>query len=368
MRKRILCVAAVLVTVALAPAAARAEPLGDKRAQAEAVMGQIMLLDASVGAAAEEYNAARIKLDEIEAEERKNRRHLTIARASYGRAQSALQGRLLALYTSGESASSLEILLGATNLSDLLSRMDTVRRVSDQDARVVRDLRAFKVEVRRREAELKRARASQQALVAELEAKRREIEAQIAERKSLLASIRTEIARIEAEERARQERAAAQARERIANGGSSGGSGGGSGESASSAGGPSSGGSTSGGAGPARYGGVVGIAMRYLGVPYRWGGASPSTGFDCSGFTMYVYAQVGVSLPHNAAMQYGMGRPVSRSELAPGDLVFFNGLGHMGLYIGGGQFIHAPHTGDVVKISSLGDSWYASTYVGARRL
>jgi cell wall-associated NlpC family hydrolase len=68
-------------------------------------------------------------------------------------------------------------------------------------------------------------------------------------------------------------------------------------------------------------------------------------------------------------MQYNsVGVPVSRSELAPGDLVFFDGLGHMGMYIGGGQFIHAPHTGDVVKISSLSDSWYASTYVGAKRV
>ena len=108
--------------------------------------------------------------------------------------------------------------------------------------------------------------------------------------------------------------------------------------------------------------------MQYLGVPYRWGGASPSTGFDCSGFTMYVYAQVGVSLPHNAAAQYGHGTPVARSDLQPGDLVFFNGLGHNGMYVGGGQFIHAPHTGDVVKISSLSDSWYAATWVGARRL
>ena len=101
------------------------------------------------------------------------------------------------------------------------------------------------------------------------------------------------------------------------------------------------------------------------GAYYAHGGAGPS-GFDCSGFTMYVYAQVGISLPHNAAMQYGMGSPVGREFLQPGDLVFFNGLGHVGLYIGGGQFIHAPHTGDVVKISSL-TGWYASTYVGARR-
>jgi peptidoglycan DL-endopeptidase CwlO len=107
--------------------------------------------------------------------------------------------------------------------------------------------------------------------------------------------------------------------------------------------------------------------MRYLGVPYRWGGASPSTGFDCSGFTMYVYAQVGISLPHYTGSQYAMGVAVPRSQLQPGDLVFFDGLGHEGLYVGNNQFIHAPHTGDVVKISSI-SGWYASTYVGARRV
>jgi cell wall-associated NlpC family hydrolase len=108
--------------------------------------------------------------------------------------------------------------------------------------------------------------------------------------------------------------------------------------------------------------------MQYLGVPYRWGGASPSTGFDCSGFTAYVYAQVGVSLPHHAASQFSSGVPVSREDLQPGDLVFFDGLSHEGMYIGGGQFIHAPHTGDVVKISSLSDPWYAGSWVGARRI
>ena len=105
---------------------------------------------------------------------------------------------------------------------------------------------------------------------------------------------------------------------------------------------------------PSQYGGVVGIAMQYLGTPYVWGGSSPG-GFDCSGLVAYAYAQVGVSLPHNAAAQYSYGTPVSYSDLQAGDLVFFSGLGHMGIYIGGGQFIHAPHTGDVVKISNMSD-------------
>jgi cell wall-associated NlpC family hydrolase len=108
--------------------------------------------------------------------------------------------------------------------------------------------------------------------------------------------------------------------------------------------------------------------MQYLGIPYQWGGSSPSTGFDCSGFVMYVFGQVGVSLPHNAAAQYGYGVAVSMDQLQAGDIVFFDGLGHDGIYIGDGLFIHSPHTGDVVKISSLHDSWYASTFVGARRI
>jgi cell wall-associated NlpC family hydrolase len=115
---------------------------------------------------------------------------------------------------------------------------------------------------------------------------------------------------------------------------------------------------------PAQYGGVVGLAMQELGKPYVWGAGGPSS-FDCSGLVMYVYAQVGVSLPHNAAAMYSYGSPVAYGDLQPGDLVFFSGLGHMGIYIGGGQFIHAPHTGDVVKISNMSDH---GGYVGARRI
>jgi len=112
---------------------------------------------------------------------------------------------------------------------------------------------------------------------------------------------------------------------------------------------------------------VVAYTRHQVGVHYSWGGTSPRTGFDCSGLAMYVFAQVGVSLPHSSYAQYGMGSAVSRDQLQPGDLVFFDGLGHVGIYVGGGSFIHAPHTGDVVKISSM-TGWYASMYVGARRV
>jgi cell wall-associated NlpC family hydrolase len=112
---------------------------------------------------------------------------------------------------------------------------------------------------------------------------------------------------------------------------------------------------------------AVAVAKQYVGAPYRWGGSSPS-GFDCSGLVRYVYAQVGVALPHNAAQQYRLGTPVARDELEPGDLVFFDHLRHNGIYVGDGRFIHARQTGRRVAIARLDDEWYSSHFVGARRL
>jgi hypothetical protein len=116
---------------------------------------------------------------------------------------------------------------------------------------------------------------------------------------------------------------------------------------------------------------AVRIALQYLGVPYVWGGADPLTGFDCSGLTMYVYAQLGVRLTHYTGSQFYEGTRIPPWALEPGDLVFFEptsrGPQHEGMYIGGGRFIQAPHTGDVVKISSLSQPGYAFGFVGAVR-
>jgi cell wall-associated NlpC family hydrolase len=115
---------------------------------------------------------------------------------------------------------------------------------------------------------------------------------------------------------------------------------------------------------PSQYSGVVGVAMSEIGTPYQWAGASPG-GFDCSGLVMYAYSKMGVSLPHSSYAMWNDGTAVPKDQLQPGDLVFFNGLGHVGIYIGGGEYVHAPHTGTVVQVSSLDAS---GDYVGARRV
>jgi cell wall-associated NlpC family hydrolase len=112
---------------------------------------------------------------------------------------------------------------------------------------------------------------------------------------------------------------------------------------------------------------VVDYAERFRGTRYVYGGSSPRSGFDCSGFVRFVFAHFGYRLDHSSYAQFGRGRRVSRRHLRPGDLVFFDGIGHVGIYVGNGRFIHAPHTGTRVRIQSL-SGWYSSRFDGARRL
>jgi peptidoglycan DL-endopeptidase CwlO len=345
---------------ALAAVPAFADPsVASKQAEAQSVLGQIQQLDSSLERAIEAYNLANVKLARIKHDLSWNTRSLAVARKSLGHAQTELSSRLIDLYTSEGQDSGLAVLLGSSSLDDMLSSMDAVDRVSQQDSHVVRQVAHFRREVQLRQRRLQHAHSEQVQVVSEREAARSSIQSQLGQRRALLGSIRGEIARLQAQEQARQAELQRQletqlSAQHVAAGQTA------LAETVSAAPSPTI------APPPSRYGGVVGIAMHYVGTPYVWGGASPG-GFDCSGFVMYVFGQIGVSLPHNAAAQYGYGTPVSRDALQAGDLVFFDGLGHVGIYVGGGSFIHAPHTGDVVKISSM-TGWYASSFVGARRL
>jgi len=350
----------------LAVGPASADPdIQSKRAQAEAIMVELQNLDASLAVAIEAYNFANVELDRLDGKLEANARHLVAARKSLNVSQRRVATRLRDIYVNGDGDTTLEVLLGSRSLDDIITKIDAIERVSAQDAQILAEVREYRRQVQQHRVTLKDARVEQAQRVADRASTKASIESQLGEREALLASVKDEIEQMQAEERRRQAELAAQARARAAA------------ELAAQEAAaeavqqasttysqpsipeydPNLAGS--------RYGAVVTLALQHLGTPYVWGGASPSQGFDCSGLVMYVYAQVGVSLPHHAASIWNYGSYVPIDQLQAGDLVFFHGLSHMGIYIGGGQFVHAPHTGDVVKISSL--SGY-SGYYGAKRL
>ena len=350
-------------------ATAEPGPVASKQAEAQSIISQITSIEVELSSAVERWNLANVKLANIGHDLHRSRWELGVARVNLKRAQTALARQALSVYTSSDSNGTIEVLLGSSSLDDLLTRIDTVNRVSDQRSSVVGDVTVFRRHVARETARLHRAQSEQKQIVAQRLAEKHSIQSKLAERNRLLQSVRAEIEHLRAVEAARQAALARQLQEQkarealqpqVASIGTAVG-----GATAIPAAAPAAP-VASVAAPPSTHGGVVGVAMQYLGTPYVWGGASPG-GFDCSGLVMYAYQQVGISLPHSSYAQYGAGVAVSRDQLQPGDLVFFDGLGHVGIYVGGGSFIHAPHSGDVVKISSM-TGWYASTYVGARRI
>jgi cell wall-associated NlpC family hydrolase len=339
--------------------------IDSKKAEAQRVIAQINAMDTQLEQRIQAYDDATFKLAAIQKQLKTTAKELGYAKTSLQHAQVTLQQRAVAIYTSGQDDSAVSVLLGATSLDDLMNRLDTAKRVSRQDAQVVQSVTQFRDAVSRHRAVLARARIEQQRTVAKRAAEKGTVQRELAARQSYLAHVKGEIAQLIAQQRAAQQaaadRAAALARARLSAAASP--------AAVSTARANLTGtvvdsGSGGGPAASGHGGQVAELALAETGKPYVWAAAGPSS-FDCSGLVMYVFAKIGISLPHSSYAQAGMGVAVDRADLQAGDLVFFDGNGHVGIYIGGGNFVHAPHTGTVVQVSSLDGH---GSYDGARRI
>jgi peptidoglycan DL-endopeptidase CwlO len=364
MRRHGLVIVGALALAALIATSARAHntpKIRAAQAHERAVRAEVERIGVSLEKTIQHYDGAREELRQVHASLAANTHKLRIARANFHAAQLRIMQRLYSLYVNGKPTT-LSVLAGASSLSQVIDRAEAAQAMSQQDTALGLDALHFKQVVETRQHHLTQLRAKRANAVRRLASQKQQIQSALARQKRLLASIHSSIHQLQEEERQREARlrAAAEARLRAI-----------AAAKAAAAKAAESSGNTFPPPPPPILGNGSGhpdaarIALQYLGVPYVWGGASPS-GFDCSGLVMYVYAQLGISLPHYTVSQWNVTMPISTSEMQPGDLVFFDGLGHVGIYIGGGQFVDAPHTGSVVRIDSL--SGWGGSFDGARRV
>lgn len=323
----LLAATAVLLCCAASPA----DPVQQKKEELERIKNEVQRIDARLETITEQYNLTSYRVQQtrkIIAEKEAQIANLT---AELEFRKDVLGQRMRELYKSG-NADVLEVLTESRTVEDLYTNLDRAQRISGNDVTVIVSVIGSRQQVEAAKAELEARKAELDSSLAQLGTQKNQIEAELQRRKELVAGVEAEVNRLIAEEEARQaasRRAAATVRQTV---------------NLPRVPAPP----------PPPYAPeVVKVAYAQLGKPYRYAGSGPDV-FDCSGLVMYCYAQVGMSLPHSSYMQARCGVPVSYSELQPGDLVFFHGYGHVGIYIGDGQYIHAPHTGDVVRIADLG--------------
>jgi len=348
----VLVLAAVgLATIGVSVAPGQPGTIEGKRAQVAALQAQLAAVDAKVERAAEAYNGARYHLSVIGDRIVENRHLLVHARRDLKASQLILASRLRAIYREGEPTLA-QVILSSSSFSAIADKLDTMSQIAREDNRVVADVREFKTQTIAARKQLLVDRAQARVEVANRSREKERVEALMRQRRAVFENAQADLQHAIEAEQARERAAAIAARARLQ-----------AEVTVTAAGAPASQpllGPLPSGDGNAA---AASIALRYLGVPYVWGGASPS-GFDCSGLASYVYAQIGKSVPHYTGAIYNAFPHVPSDQLQAGDLVFFNGGEHVGIYLGNGQYVHAPHTGDVVRVASLGDR---SDYVGAVR-
>jgi cell wall-associated NlpC family hydrolase len=345
--RRLAGVLAAASVAALAGVCLHAQPaladrvLDAKRARYAHVRTEIRHLDHHAEVLTEQYDRVVWQLGVLRRRMRIATHRLIVEKAKL-RYQQGVLARLLVQQYKGGDPRTIEIVLEANSLSQVAGGMDLKQRLDTAVSDTVRAINAAKEAIAAERRTIAAAQVRERADKRQIVIRRHQIRRQLRKRHRLVAMLGRQITVMTAADRIGQAELALQAQKWLTV------------DLHADAADP----------GQELRDRVALDALQQIGVPYVWGGATPK-GFDCSGLVMWLYAKYGVALPHFAASQFHLGPPITRAQLRPGDLVFFHHLGHVGMYIGNGWVVHAPHTGDWVRMERFSLGWFQATYVGA---
>ena len=351
-------VAVVLPLLGVFASPVAADQIADKKAQAERLSKQLDAQGERISVLDEKLNQAQIAADRVTAQAAAAKAALATVDARVQAARSALTTQAVASYIRGGSLPSVQAIASGRQ-SDLGLRTAYMKAVTGREQSALDALHGAKEELAAKRSSLADADQSARAALAAVTAERQAAEAAQAGQQRLLDQVNGDLsALVTADQQRRAAEAAQRTQAALAARANQ--------PAAASRDKPSARTAPSGPEPPVSKdaAGAVEEAKRQLGKPYQWGAAGPDS-FDCSGLTMWSWAHAGHSLPHSAAAQYNATTRVAISDLQPGDLVFFGSdIHHMGMYVGGGQMIDAPHSGTVVRYASI----FRSDLMGAGRV
>ncbi len=325
------------ILLVLAPPAPAVGSVAKAKARLKVVQARLSEVSMQSEIAVEKYNQASTQLATIRAQIDENQRQLDMARKNLARANEQLMARAENIYKARD-VGVVDVIFQADSFEDLVSQMDMMERLGNSDVDTVRAIAAYKRDIKDRRLRLDVDEKAAARLVADREQHKNELIALESRLGDLTRDIKKQIRKLKAQARLRAQLALTGFSGPIPR------------VDPNSPGHPE----------------IVAIAQRYFGVPYVWGGASPS-GFDCSGLTMYCYAQIGIGMSHGATAQQRSSSPVALTDLRPGDLIFFGNAGfshHVAIFVGGSTCIEAPHTGDVVRYGTFTgrDAWIGGRF------
>jgi len=381
--RRSVAAVALALAATLVPGVVAAEPsnrsqsVGDLQAQAKQVAAQLAQMQAKSDQLDESYNQAQLDIAALQQKIDANEADVASAQTSLQSNEGLAKQYAINAYMDGGPVD--PVLMPATDTADASHRKIYLTQLQGDKAQVISDVGAAQQDLADKQAALASLKKKADAKAASLASTKRQLESTITDQKNLIATVNGTLAtavaaeqqRVAAQREAEAQRAAQEQADRDAATAAR------ARQSAAAASSSSKADSADDGSetdlrqagddvadtttsfpdpGPIRADiqTVLDAAQSQLGVPYHWGASSPGSGFDCSGLVLYAYSKIGVSLPHSSRAQRAMTQRISADALQPGDLVFYgNPVHHVGIYIGSGQIVHAPHTGDVVKVSSM---------------